>query len=96
MVSTTELAFYPLTSFIERGSRKEKAMLDRSATVALLDNSVVPDQLGNAIQEMRAQWRALRAWWGYRPEHHYMRGAQSSVQRPDGRGSATSDQEISS
>ncbi|HVJ54854.1 MAG TPA: hypothetical protein VM689_20510 [Aliidongia sp.] len=57
-------------------------MLDRSATVALLDNSVMPDHLGNAIQEMGAQWQALKVWWGYRPERHYMRGAQASVQRP--------------
>jgi hypothetical protein len=34
------------------------------------------------IRELRAQWQCLRTWRGYRPERHYMRGAQTVVARP--------------
>ncbi len=30
----------------------------------------------SATRELRAEWRLLCAWWGYRPECRYMRGAQ--------------------
>ena len=40
------------------------------------------EPLGSAVQKLRAQWHCLRAWRGYRPERHYMRGAQITVPRP--------------